>query len=244
MPNILLLTFNLRCRLSRLVRSKLAPSNTLPGRFPGSGMFMNTLSGSLTFSRHRKNPYFSPSHHPTVLMSQSAVSIPNHNHLSPQQGQAWFDNTSLRPTSNAVSMGNLHSSKPQQLLPPLPQAPLAPQELDLVGGSETYTMQQSYQFPHQQMGAGNRPPSSVHTQNSVSISNRRQTLLSADTMTTNISAGGQPSPSIAMGYRGTSTDVLGEGFAESPDVNQVSEICSRFIWIEGLNDDLTSTELY
>ncbi|VDN96363.1 unnamed protein product [Rodentolepis nana] len=207
---------NLRCRLSRLVRSKLAPSNTLPGRFPGSGMFMNTLSGSLTFSRHRKNPYFSPSHHPTVLMSQSAVSIPNH-HLVPQQTQPWFDNASLRPTSNAVSLGNLHIPKSQPLPRPSP-TPIPPPDLDLLN-SDTYTMQQSYQFSNHQQQS--RPQSSVHTQNSASMSTRRQTLLSADTMTTNVSAGGQPSPSIALGYHGVSTDVLGEAFTESPDANQV-----------------------
>lgn len=181
---------------------------------------MNTLSGSLTFSRHRKNPYFSPSHHPTVLMSQSVVSIPNH-HLPPQQTQPWFDNVPLKPTSNAVSLGNLHSLKPQSLPHPPPAPIPPPPDLDLLN-SDTYTMQQSYQFPHHQQQ--NRPASSVHTQNSASMSTRRQTLLSADTMTTNVSAGGQPSPSIAMGNRRVSTDVLGEGFVESPDVNQVREM--------------------
>uniref|UniRef100_A0A158QES1 Non-specific serine/threonine protein kinase n=1 Tax=Hymenolepis diminuta TaxID=6216 RepID=A0A158QES1_HYMDI len=195
----------------------LVASNTLPGRFPGSGMFMNTLSGSLTFSRHRKNPYFSPSHHPTVLMSQSVASIPNH-HLPSQQAQPWFDSVPLKPTSNAVSLGNLHSVKPQPLPHPPPAPIPPPPDLDLLN-SDTYTMQQSYQFPHHQQQ--NRPASSVHTQNSASMSTRRQTLLSADTMTTNVSAGGQPSPSIAMGNRRVSTDVLGEGFVESPDVNQV-----------------------
>ncbi|KAM3184316.1 hypothetical protein ACTXT7_008597 [Hymenolepis weldensis] len=217
---LIIILFVFRQRLSRLVRSKLVASNTLPGRFPGSGMFMNTLSGSLTFSRHRKNPYFSPSHHPTVLMSQSVVSIPNH-HLSPQQTQPWFDNVPLKPTSNAVSLGNLHSLKPQSLPHPPPAPIPPPPDLDLLN-SDTYTMQQSYQFPHHQHQ--NRPASSVHTQNSASMSTRRQTLLSADTMTTNVSARGQPSPSIAMGNRRVSTDILGEGFVESPDVNQVREM--------------------
>ncbi|KAM7533396.1 hypothetical protein Aperf_G00000123521 [Anoplocephala perfoliata] len=195
---LVIIIFVFRHRLSRLVRSKLVTSNTLPKRFPGSGMFMNTLSGSLTFSRQRKNPYFSPSHHPTALMTQSAVFIPSQ-HISPQQPQSWFNNSS-KPASNAVSLGSLHSPKPQHL-PPLPPVPIPPTDLE--------------------MALSDRPPSSVHTQNSTSLSTKRQTMLSADTITTSLSAGGQPSPGAAMGYRGASTDGLGDAFVESPDDNQV-----------------------
>ncbi|KAL5964239.1 hypothetical protein TSMEX_008024 [Taenia solium] len=203
--------------LSRLVRSKLVTSNTLPGRFPGSGMFMNTLSGSLTFSRHRKNHYFSPSRHPTVIMSQSAVSIPHH----PQQ---WLNGSSIsvvKPTSAAVSLGNLHTSKPS--LSRLPPPPLSPTQAtrpmpDLeLGLPDAYGLQQSLHNNGQQQPG---PPSSVTTPNSTSLSTQRQTLLSADTVTTNVSAG-QPSPTITMGYRGASADGLAEGFVEPPDVNQV-----------------------
>lgn len=170
-------------------------------------MFMNTLSGSLTFSRQRKNPFFSPSHHPTALMTQSAVSIPNH-HLSPQQNQAWFNN-SLKPASR----GSLH--KPQSQ-PPVPPVPILPPDFEMAI-SDAYAMQQTCQFPQQQ----NRPPSSVNTQNSTSLSTKRQTMLSADTITTSLSAGGQPSPGTAVGYREASMDGLGDAFVESPDVNQV-----------------------
>lgn len=202
-----------------MVRSKLVTSNTLPGRFPGSGMFMNTLSGSLTFSRHRKNHYFSPSRHPTVIMSQSAVSIPHH----PQQ---WLNGSSIsvvKPTSSAVSLGNLHTSKPfLSRFPPPPTLPTqatrpAP-DLEL-GLPDAYGLQQTLHNNAQQQP---RPPSSVNTPNSTSLSTQRQTLISADTVTTNVSAG-QPSPTITMGYRGASADRLAEGFVESPDVNQVSE---------------------
>lgn len=196
---LLIVVFIFRQRLLRTVRSKLVTSNTLPGRFPGSGMFMNTLSGSLTFSRHRKNPYFSPSRHPTVIMSQSAVSIPHH-------PQHWLNGSSIsvvKPTSAAVSLGNLHASKPSLSRLPPPS----------ISSTQAASAVQDAQ---QQPG----PPSSVTTPNSTSLSTQRQTLLSADTVTTNVSAG-QPSPTITMGYCGASADRLAEGFTETPDVNQV-----------------------
>ncbi|VDM31649.1 unnamed protein product [Hydatigera taeniaeformis] len=214
---LLIIVFIFRQRLSRLVRSKLATSNTLPGRFPGSGMFMNTLSGSLTFSRHRKGHYFSPSRHPNVIMSQSAVSIPHH----PQQ---WLNGSSVsvvKPTSAAVSLGNLHTSKPSlSRLPPPSMSPTQAKrpmsDLEL-GLPDAYGLQQTLHNNVQQQPG---PPSSVTTPNSTSLSTQRQTLLSADTVTTNISAG-QPSPTITMGYCGASADRLAEGFVEPPDVNQV-----------------------
>ena len=191
----------------------MVTSNTLPGRFPGSGMFMNTLSGSLTFSRHRKNPYFSPTHHPSAMMSQSAVLIPQHHHQHRHLSQPWLNGSSLnvaKPPSTTVSLGNLQSPKTAPL-PPLPQAPLPPTDLE-VAISDTYAMQ-------------NAKTSAMNTPNSTSASTRRQTLLSADTVTTNISGGGQSSPGIAIVHKGASADGLvdeqeGE-MPESPDVNQV-----------------------
>uniref|UniRef100_A0A5K3EQN2 SH2 domain-containing protein n=1 Tax=Mesocestoides corti TaxID=53468 RepID=A0A5K3EQN2_MESCO len=218
---LLLVIFVFRQRLSRLVRSKLVTSSTLPGRFPGSGMFMNTLSGPLTFSRrgssqfHRKSPFFSSVRRQTVLMSQSAVSIPHHHHHLQHQ---WFESGTIisKPASTAVSMGNLHPV-PAQSKPPLPRLP-PPSELE-VAISDNYA-------PNQ------HPPSSVTT-NSTSLATRRQTLLSADTATTNISGGpgpldpfsggaspSQPSP-MTVAYQGASAEGLVDGFVDAPDDNQV-----------------------
>ncbi len=192
-----------------MVRAKLVTSNTLPGRFPGSGMFMNTLSGSLTFSRpnrHRKNPFLSPRQTSVAMMSQSATSIHHSQHANPSQ---WPSSGSIlspgAARAGAVSMASLNPpAKPP--LPPLPP----PMEFEGMGGgcSESY---------------GVHPPtvSSIIT-NSTSggPGTRRQTLLSAD------GGGGQPSPAIitAGSFRGASTDGMGpDGYVEEADVNQVRE---------------------
>ena len=147
------------------------------------------------------------------MMSQSTVSIPHHHHHNQHHlSQPWLNGSCLNVTkpapnvvaSTTVSLGNLQSLKT-----PLPPLPIARGDLE-VGMSDSYTQSQK-------LGQ----PSAMTTPNSASLSTRRQTLLSADTVTTNVS-GGQSSPGITIAYKGASADGLVEELTELPDVNQVS----------------------